>query len=148
MGAGDGRKNKNGKRRPFIERSLPIYLFAGVVCRQISLYVMSLVASQPIPCATQCGARRTSALLFFRRKGRGHPCVGVVGLAASNFGGGAGCKTCTGGIGTASSGAGIRQCRRACFGMQFHHPSSYPATVDLTLLLAGWRPSQRTQLFG
>lgn len=148
MGAGDGRKNKNGKRRPIIERSLPIYLFAGMVCRQISLYVMSLEASQAIPCTTQCGARRTSALLFFRRKGRGHPSVGVVGLTASNFGGGTGCKTCTGGIGTASSGAGIRQCRRACFGMQFHHPSSYPATMDHTMLLAGWRPSKRTRLFG
>lgn len=63
-------------------------------------------------CASICGTKNVPNLLTTWHTIQGHPCMGILRLMTLNFGGGAGGKSSTGGIFTASSGVSIRQCWR------------------------------------
>lgn len=94
------------------ELSLPIYLFDDIMHRQICLNVCSLKNPKGFLCSSISSTQYEPLLLFFMDTIRGHPCMGVLCLMTLNFGGGAGGKSSTGGIFTASSGVSIRQCWR------------------------------------
>ena len=59
---------------------------------------------------------------------QGHPCMGVLRLMTLNFGGGAGGKSSTRGIFTASSGVSIRQCWRMLLRFVVHNLRISPFT--------------------
>ena len=105
-------KNNIGKQRLMYEFSLPIYLFDNIMHRQICLNVCSLKNPKGFLCSSISSTQYEPLFLFFMDTIRGHPCMGVRCMIALNFGGGAGGKSSTGGIFTASSGVSIRQCWR------------------------------------
>ena len=105
-------KNNIGKQRLMHELSLPIYLFDNIMHRQICLNVCSLKNPKGFLCSSISSTQYEPLPLFFMDTIRGHPCMGVLYIIALNFGGGAGGKSSTGGIFTASSGVSIRQCGR------------------------------------
>ena len=96
--------------------------------RQICLNVCSLKDSKGFLCSSISSTQYEPLFLFFMDTIRGHPCMGVLYIIALNFGGGAGGKSSSGGIFTASSGVSIRQCWRMLLRFVVHNLRISPFT--------------------
>ena len=82
--------------------------------KSLGIYAVTNVPNPSMSqgCASICGTKNVPNLLTTWHTIQGHPCMGVLRLMTLNFGGGAGGKSSTRGIFTASSGVSIRQCWR------------------------------------
>ena len=122
------RKNKVGKKRLLNKLLLPIYFFFDHSHRDICLDAFFLYFHTCQGCASICGTKNVPNLLTTWHTIQGHPCMGVLSLMTLNFGGGAGGKSSTRGIFTASSGVSIRQCWRMLLRFFVHNLRISPFT--------------------